>query len=166
MFTQRGAALPGNKRTPGRRLAAVDIENIAGGSIRTPEQARWVRRMLEGVFDIETTPVTVGVSEAGLVNAYAGWGSHSTPRYVAGTGVNGADHALLDVLNTEGIAQHFDEVVLVSGDGIFAEAVARLGAQGVRVTVVAHLGPLATRLQLAAAKVVLLGGGVQLGGAA
>lgn len=47
----------------------------------------------------------------------------------------------------------FDEIALVSGDGIFAEPVARAAEQGINTTVYAHGFQLSRRLQLAAAQV-------------
>ncbi len=167
MFTEDGRALTRIQRDlQARQLAAVDIENISGGAIRTPQQARWVRRTLEDVIGIEQTQVVVGVSRAGLLPAYVGWGANPLPRYVPGHGVDGADLALLDVLERENGAARFEEVVLASGDGIFADVVARLGAQGVCVTVVGHRGRVSKRLIMAAAHVVLLGNSDQVGGAA
>ena len=65
------------------------------------------------------------------------------------SGLDGADLVLLEVLG-ENIADRFGEVVLVSGDGIFADALAELASQGVHTTVVAHSDGLSRRLELAA----------------
>ena len=56
----------------------------------------------------------------------------------------------------EDVAEHFQHVVLVSGDGIFTDAVTELGARGMQVTVAARRGQLSNRLRLAAARVVHL----------
>ena len=48
--------------------------------------------------------------------------------------------------------------MLVSGDGIFTEAVTELGRRGVKVTVAARRGHLSNRLRLAATEVVYLNG--------
>jgi len=72
-----------------------------------------------------------------------------------GSGLDGADLALLEVLG-ENIAARFTEVVLVSGDGIFADAVAVFAALGVHTTVIAHRDGLSRRLELAASVVQFL----------
>lgn len=136
----------------GRRLILIDIENISGGAIRTLAEARWVQRILDSTLGLRhQEQVIVGVSKAGAIHTGPVW---TSARMVVGTGVDGADHALLDVLNNENIADRFDEVVLVSGDGIFTETVATLGGHGVKVTVVAHRTSLAKRLQMAASQTV------------
>lgn len=136
----------------GRRLILIDIENISGGAIRTLAEARWVQRMLDSTLGLRhQEQVIIGVSKAGAIHTGPEW---SSARIVVGTGVDGADHALLDVLNNENIADRFDKVVLVSGDGIFTETVATLGGHGVKVTVVAHQTSLAKRLQMAASQTV------------
>lgn len=136
----------------GRRLTLVDIENISGGSIRTLAEAKWARRMLDSTLGLQRQEqVIVGVSKAGAIHTWPVW---SSARIVVGTGIDGADHALLNVLNNENIADRFDEVILVSGDGIFTDTVATLGGLGVTVTVVAHQSALAKRLQMAASQTV------------
>lgn len=136
----------------GRRLILIDIENISGGAIRTSAEAEWAQRMLNSTLRPRPQEqVIVGVSKAGAIHTGLEW---SSARIVVGTGVDGADHALLDVLTNENIASRFDEVVLVSGDGIFTETVATLGGHGVKVTVVAHRTSLAKRLQMAASQTV------------
>ena len=68
--------------------------------------------------------------------------------------MDGADLALLDVIRKEPIARNCDRVTVVSGDGIFADALAGLGEVGVETTVVAVQGYLANRSRLAAHNVV------------
>lgn len=136
----------------GRRLILIDVENISGGAIQTLAEARWAQRMLNSTLRIRPEEqVIVGVSRAGAINTGPVW---SSARIVVGSGVDGADHALLDVLNNENIADRFDEVILVSGDGIFTDTVATLGGHGVKVTVVAHRTSLAKRLQMATSHTV------------
>lgn len=49
----------------------------------------------------------------------------------------------------------FAEVVVGSGDGLFTDAVAHLGSQGIDVTVVSNRRSLSRRLELAAKHVVI-----------
>ena len=55
-------------------------------------------------------------------------------------GHDGADLALENVLSSENVEERFSEVVIVSGDGLFANQAARLRSLGVRVTVDARNG--------------------------
>lgn len=155
MLTALAVALPQKKRVlRGRCLVAVDIENVAKGAIVSRFVAESSRSRIRSVVPARCGDhVIVGTSHIGLLNAGLAW---SGARMVVGSGPDGADLALLGVLAGEGIATRFDEVVLVSGDGIFEEAVAELGRRGVRVTVVADQECCSRRLRLAAANVVWL----------
>ena len=155
MFTLDAVALPEKKRAlQGRRLVVVDIENVAGGALMTQAMAAWARAVVETVLNVQAgEQVVIGTSHAGLFNAKSAW---PCARVKARSGENGADIELLDVLMTERIAERFDEVVLVSGDHIFVEAVAALGGSGVSVTVASWAQSLSSRLRLAAANSVYL----------
>lgn len=72
-----------------------------------------------------------------------------TARRLVRSGENGADLALLQVLEQESVAERYDRVVLGSGDGIFAYAAAGLQAVGVDVTVVSRSDALSRRLGFA-----------------
>jgi len=146
----------------GRRLVAVDIENVVGGAVISAQSVLWARRTIEGAIPPRYGDIVVlGTSHLGLLNVGCNW---PAVRYVVRSGANGADLALLEVLQ-ENVVNRFDEVILVSGDGIFAEAVASLCSQTVRVTVAAKRTSLSRRLHLAAAEVVLLDGPLNPGGA-
>jgi len=135
---------------PGRRLIAVDIENVIGGTVR-PAQARQARSEITTVLGSrDTDQLVIGVSPCNLLSCWTVWPG---PRYVVRSGKDGADLALLEVLTDENIEARFDEVVLISGDGIFTDAAADLGSHGVRVTVLANPGRLSTDLWLAATDV-------------
>jgi hypothetical protein len=166
MFTRKAEAPPQKKRSlRGRRLVVVDIENVVGGAVMTTEQAVGAHLAVKHVAELSgTEQVVLGTSHFGAVPTGLGWPG---PRLVVRSGQDGADLALLGVLIEERIAERFDEVVLVSGDGIFTEAVAALGAAGVEVTVVAHTSRCSKRLRMAAARfVVLAESAIGFGGAA
>jgi hypothetical protein len=155
LFTGTAVALPLKKRAlRGRRLVLVDIENLVGGAVVTTAQAADAHSTVEDAVGLDGTEhVVIGTSHIGVVPTGLGW---CGPRLVVRSGENGADLALLDVLATECIAERFDEVVLVSGDGIFTEAVAALATTGVDVTVLARNRHCSKRLRLAARHTVLL----------
>lgn len=138
----------------GRRLVLIDIENVVGGGIQTSTQAHWARTEVERMVGATSNDqVIVGTSHFGLFQSHDAWPS---ARLVVRSGENGADLALLDVMMKEELEERFQELVLVSGDGIFSEEVARLGALGVHVTVLGHKDGMSKRLSMAASKTLHL----------
>jgi hypothetical protein len=166
MFTHEAVALPLKKRAlRGRRLVVVDIENVVGGAVMTVEQASCAHMCIEGAVGLHGDEhVVIGTSHVGLMPTGLGWAG---PRLVARSGDNGADPALLEVLTEERVEERFDEVVLVSGDGIFTDAVAALSAAGLRVTVVTRPEACSKRLRMAVVRTVYLNSSAMaMGGAA
>ena len=138
-----------------RRLVLIDIENVVGGLVQseaTAEHARCSIAQAVGAHPMDQ--VVVATCHKGY--AHVAWCWPKARRLVR-SGKDGADLELLDVLD-EDVSDHFRHVVLVSGDGIFTDAVTELGGRGVRVTVAARRGHLSNRLRLAAAEVVYLNG--------
>lgn len=140
--------------TDGRTLLLIDLENVVGHGRMTAEDATtaWA--------DV-TAQIPVAASNTAVVATGRSSAAHAAfavrpHRLRVGRGVDGADLQLLQVLATEPVADRYDTVVLVSGDGIFTDAIARLADDGVRVVVVAQEDRLSTRLRLAAHDVVLL----------
>jgi hypothetical protein len=157
MSTGCGSGFPLNARHrfPVRRLHLVDIENLVGDPRPSLSQVRQVRGLYAGCLDFfAMDQVEVAASShRTLENAAFGW-----PRvhYRAWYGPDGADLALLDVLQHEDVAGRFTHVVIGSGDHLFAEEAARLAAQQVHVTVVSRRGSLSSQLALAAHEVIYL----------
>ncbi len=134
-----------------RRLIAIDIENMVGGACVHRHQVDWVKSTLNGMLTLGSPDhVVVGLSHIGLLNVGSNW---PRIRYVVRSGRDGADLALLDVLN-EDVNVRFDQVVIASGDGVFAEIVAHLAGTGVETTVLARPGTLARSLRNAASHVL------------
>lgn len=73
----------------------------------------------------------------------------SATRRLVRSGADGADLALLDVIDSESLHLRFDRVVIGSGDGIFALAAGRLQRLGCPVTVVSRRDRLSRQLRLA-----------------
>lgn len=140
----------------------VDIENVVGGPCTTEAMTRWARTLLHDALSLRSgDQVVVGMDGATMQAVAWEW---ERVRLVPGRHVkDGADLALLEVLD-EDLARRFDEVVLVSGDGIFAEAVSSLTRQGVKVVVAAHECALSLQLRLAASELVLLSQAEAYGG--
>jgi hypothetical protein len=137
-----------------RHLFLIDIENLAGTPSPTRYDVRSVEAALMGALpDFGTAQRIVACSHhAAEIVAFESPGGRCLWR----SGRNGADLVLLDVLENEHVDERFGRVTLCSGDGIFANSVARLASAQVDVTVAARKGSLAARLELAACHVVLL----------
>lgn len=144
------------KRNTNRRMIVADVENVNGGPIASPAQGAWVERILTHRLGLQAgDQVVIGCNRDGLslTNLYSAWGTRV--RYVAEPGTDGADCALLQVM-TEDLPQRFDELLLVSGDHIFAPMIAHLATNGLPTHVFAHTESLAPALKLAATRVSTL----------
>jgi hypothetical protein len=138
-----------------RRLIVVDAENIAGGSIRDAEAVAWVKEaLMERVGLTEGDHIVIGTSDGGWFTVGCHW---PHVRYVARYGKDGADLALLDVLD-EQVERRFAQVVVASGDHIFTDKVSTLVQAGVNVTVVGPRGGTSYLLAAAASEVLYVDG--------
>jgi hypothetical protein len=135
-------------RRPQRVLHLIDIENLVGEprpsrSAVHETKAAYEEHVLVGEHDLTVVACNHGAAIAvGL--AYPGC------RLVLRSGRDGADLALIDVLDHENVSSRFDAVALGSGDGIFSAAIAALAQSGVTSIVVARPEALSRRLRLAA----------------
>ena len=142
---------------PDRRLHVIDIENLVGGGTLTEPRLRaWSDAYTALDLYRCGDHVAIGVDVTG---AAVVMGALRSPRVVLGRGPDGADRALLRVLHDElDPARSYSELVLGSGDGIFADEVGRLTGRGLPVTLVARPGSLAKRLRLAGGREVAFPG--------
>jgi len=154
MYASKAGLYPLKNRATRRRLVAMDIENVNGGAVgsRSLADAAY-NEVAEAIALRDDEQIVIGVGPSSLL---AVGQSQPRSRLVMGRGLDGADHALLAVLGGESLASRFDEIVIVSGDGIFTEVAAWLAREGAHVTVVARECKLARRLKFAAGAVVLL----------
>jgi len=138
----------------GRHLILIDIENLTATANPTADDIvaalTALRRAVPG-FDVSQRIVACSHRAAPTV-AF----TFPRARHLWRSGPDGADRALLSVLENEDVDERFERVSICSGDGIFAPAAAWLGGADVDVTVVSLRGYLAARLQLAARHVTLL----------
>ena len=154
MNSRTAEALPHKKRKAVRRIVMLDIENVNGGAVEDVLSATNACAEVADAITLRADEqVVIGVGPSSLLATGA---SQPRARVVMGRGLDGADKALVSVLQNEGLADRFDEVVIASGDGMFSDVAAQLAAQGMTVTVVARGGCLSTRLRLAARYVVVL----------
>lgn len=133
------------------RLILIDIENYNGGPISSLAQSRWCHRTLLTWIEPQAADLVIlAADETTVTHLHGDWGCH---RILAGHGRDGADLRLLDVLD-ENIADRFHEIVLVSGDRIFAERISQLAGAGIPTTVYSHAHCLSKRLAFAATTVL------------
>lgn len=133
-----------------RTLAVVDVENLVGSADMTHQDVLDVKEALHAQELLSMGDhVIVGSSHHALEVAGFAW---KGPRHVVRSGQDGADLVLLEVLETEHVAERFTHVVIASGDGIFTDVAAWLGGRGVHVTVLARPESLSKRLRMAAAE--------------
>jgi len=137
-----------------RRLVLVDIENIVGGGISMATQVRAAQSAIEKVITPRVDDQLVlacGRFSVGIV----GFEWVGPRRLKFRSGIDGADLELLDVLKSERVEVRFAELVLVSGDGIFTDAISRLAmTSGIEVTVAARPDACSRRLRMAAKTVL------------
>jgi hypothetical protein len=140
------------RRLAPRRLHLIDAENLIGSCQPTYDEVmvcreRYAQLVRPGAWD----QCVVASSHRAAPAVGFGW---PDARRLWRSGQDGADLALLDVLENENVCARYDRLVLASGDGIFAEAVSRVGAKGLHVTVVANRRSLARRLLMAASSFI------------
>ena len=141
-----------HSNTRPRRLILIDIENFNGCPIQDSSQVEWCKTMLTRWLDIEDGEIIViATDKSGLLDVNTGW---KGPRLLMGVGADGADNQLIGEIEYMNYGQ-FDEIALVSGDGIFANSVAHAAGLGVPTKVYSHGFQLSKQLQLAAAEVYL-----------
>lgn len=122
--------------------------------MQSPDSAALARaEVLSTGLVADGDQIVVGTCHLGLLNTALGWPG---TRLVVQSGKDGADLALLDVLESENLAARFDGVVLVSGDGIFRDAVLKLAHQGVHVQLISRAASCSKDLRMAVRETTLL----------
>jgi hypothetical protein len=137
----------GDRSPAERRIHLVDVENLVGSSATSAAAVAEVRRHYAAVAPL--LPEDQVVLAKGPTAAAAAWFGWGPARRLVRAGLDGADRALLEVIRVESLAGRYGRVILASGDGIFAEACARLQSEGCAVTVVARPGALSRALRFA-----------------
>ena len=129
---------------PTRTVVLVDLENT---HTLTPQ--RWEVTVLREI--LESLQEHGHLIEFAASHWFAKRQVFNFPfgRWQQRSGPDGADDALIDVVNLEKLAERVDSVVLFSGDGKFSDSFGQLAAAGVRTTVVARNSGLSRRLRLA-----------------
>jgi hypothetical protein len=134
-------------RPPSRTMHLVDVENLLGGTSFVESDVALAAVAYGAVADVSFGDLTVIASSH--YTALAAWFGWPKARRVVRSGPNGADLALIRVIETENLAASFDRVTIASGDGIFAHPAARLQSEGVAVRVVTRPESLSRALTFA-----------------
>lgn len=119
-----------------RRLFVIDIENIKGKAVLTEEDAVVARAEIESKCEIgDYDLVLIGTSHKNnFLSAKFAW--HGA-QHCFKPGHNGADIALIDAaeehLSKSGA---FQEVILLSGDGIFTNLMRKVAQMGIKGSVI------------------------------
>lgn len=120
------------------RLHLIDIENMVVGNVSASNCSAWWADYV----------TTVGISPLDQITVAAAWPNagaafFAVPANARRIGVtatpDAADLALLDSVDVKRVARQHDEVIIASGDHIFAPLARALRASGVRVVQV--VGP-------------------------
>jgi hypothetical protein len=132
---------------PGLRVMhLVDLENLLGTPRFNLREAEAMAARYSETSELASHDhLVIATSHFA---ARVAWTAFPVARRLVGSGPDGADIELLKVVARESIPQRFDRIVLASGDGIFAEPMARLQAAGVSVSVVSRRDALSRRLRL------------------
>ena len=126
-----------SQATAPRTLHLVDLENLCGGPSFSELQARAVEQCYRRAVELgPRDQVVLATSHWAARAAWFGWSK--VARRVTRSGPDGADLALLAVIDAETVCDRFERVVIGSGDKIFAQAAPALQAAGVEVMVVSR----------------------------
>lgn len=135
-----------------RKFHLIDIENLVGMARPSLARVRFIRDsyLRLGIFQPgDLFAIACNHGAAGAVGF--GWPGG---RLLRQSGKDGADLALLGVLEEEKLVDRFGHVVIASGDHIFAKPAVELGRAGIEVTAVAPPLGISRDLKVAAARTV------------
>jgi hypothetical protein len=140
-MTRRIAELSGRHRAAvqGRTLHLVDLENLVGGRVSAERCSEAWSAYLAIVGIDRDDQVVVAVADEWALEALL-----QTPRPAQQLAPrrekDAADRALLDAWPIPDAARLFTRALIASGDNVFAEYAAALGAAGLTVEVVTGYG--------------------------
>jgi len=130
-----------------RTIHLIDVENLAGVALPSAAEVEAIREAYMETVEVGPEDLTVVASSHSAARVV--WWSWPGARRLVRSGPNGAGLALLESIETEGLADRCERVAIGSGDGIFAEACARLQAAGCEVTVASRHESLSRALRFA-----------------
>ncbi len=128
----------------------VDLENACGGSNLVAQNQKVVKQKIHMFTNQFASQATYSVGPLALQNSPSLIWDWEFARFVPGRGLDGADLALLSAIQSDRFRANVDNLILVSGDHIFAETVKALKLSGIATTVVARHSSLSNQLRKAA----------------
>ncbi len=136
-----------------RTLHLIDLDNLVGTPMPSPEQAKLSRlHYMDVIKPKEMDQTVIATSHLGACTHFFSW---PPCRRLIRSGFNGADLALLEVWDEiPNSYNRFSEVVIASGDHIFAPFAAQLRKHDITVTVVAPMKYLSFSLKMVANQVI------------
>lgn len=132
------AAFTASLPTRPRRYLLADVENLSHGATGSCEEVAelWSIITQQALGLAPRDHVVVGAARF-VVRRYRAAIDGANVRWVVGEdGPDGADRALLRAIDLRRVARDYDELVILSGDGAFAELARRAKSLGLRVHVV------------------------------
>ncbi|WP_185982060.1 NYN domain-containing protein [Gordonia rubripertincta] len=129
----------------------VDIENVVGEPQVARVEVERVMKVLTSVLD-ESTQYVLGASHSR--NAFEAGLACPGRRVIWSPGKDGADRALQSEITNPTTLRQFGHLIVVSGDGGFADAIALAARVGLRTTVLSRAAALSPKLRLAAHQVL------------
>lgn len=140
-----------------RTLHLVDVESLLGTANPASGGVSAIARLYYEAAGVTAGDhVVIASSHHCAIRVWLEW--DDSVRRILGSGPDGADRALLSVIEHENPAERYQRIVIGSGDGIFAEPAARLQASGAEVAVVTRASSLSRRLKMATKDVRYVGG--------
>lgn len=134
-----------------RTLVIVDLENLAGGSEFVGQKSQAIRDMISDVNKQSSNTLIIVATGIGAVNSSPEILWHWVDsRFLIGSGVDGADNELLNVLSKEPLAESTSHIQIWSGDHCFAPISRKLKRLGCSVEIFANEGSLSRELDAAA----------------
>lgn len=133
--------------TTARAIHFIDIENLAGSPVVSPEQASDTLEAYRVAAGCGPDDLLV-VASSHITARLAMWACPGV-RWLIRSGRDGADLALIGAMMMRHIPTRFENVVVGSGDGIFATICAQLQSAGCAVSIVARQESLSRALRFA-----------------
>lgn len=134
-----------------RAVHAIDIENLCGSGRISCEQVRAAQIAYRDRVDIGPNDlVVIACAHVNVEAVEYGW--FGSKRILMRSGPDGADLALIEVMECERIPERFSRLYLGSGDGGFAPSMASLASRDVYVVAVARMRSQSRLLRMAASE--------------
>lgn len=125
-------------RGPNPRLHEIDIENLAGAGLLTTEVVKEVKALYESFVGVGANDlVIVAAGPHNKAAVFEGWGQAV---YKFRKGKDGADDALISLVDQISDLRMFEHIFIGSGDSKLAQVAEKAKSQGVGATVVTYNG--------------------------